>query len=84
MPEQFLGTSYDIFYSLGVVLHVILAIVAIRDMSRIPNRSAVATPLWVLIITLLPLIGPICYLVVGSSSLGEHAPLTERERQEVG
>lgn len=63
-----------------IVLNVILVVYAVIDCARSEERERVGLPklLWMLLIVLLPLLGPIAWLVISRGHRDDHPPAPTR------
>ena len=69
MNNPLIPVFYDIAWSGVVLIALVALVVALVQIRRAPSLSSTARAVWVLIVLLAPIAGPVVWLIVGRRPL---------------
>lgn len=72
LPE-WLPPGYDLIWSSFLFIIAVLAVFALVQLFRAESRSSIGKIVWVLVILVFPVLGPIAWFAFGKRSLRERA-----------
>ncbi|KAE8764145.1 PLDc N-terminal domain-containing protein [Georgenia thermotolerans] len=69
-----LPAAYDIVWFLALAVAALLVVATLLHLARRKDLTSAETALWVLVVLLVPVVGPAVYLLIGRRPKGSPSP----------